>query len=120
MYNFQNDVEKWMLKCFGTSISCDKIERNYRFLEEAIELVQSCNCTKKEAHELVDYVFNRKAGDKFQEVGGVLITLSALCSAQDLEMNSASIIELKRCWDNIENIRSKQKNKPKNSPLTQG
>ena len=75
---FQYRVKPWMDKCFGSTISKDRIERNHRFLEEALELVQACECTAEEAHQLVDYVFSRPIGDKPQEVGGVMVTLAAL------------------------------------------
>jgi hypothetical protein len=64
---FQERVNAWMLECFGPAISADTVERNHRFLEEALELVQACGCTQSEAHLLVDYVFGRPAGEKFQE-----------------------------------------------------
>ena len=36
---FQDDVHKWMMKCFGAEITFDRVERNHRFLEEALELI---------------------------------------------------------------------------------
>ncbi|MBK8521450.1 MAG: hypothetical protein IPL54_11480 [Chitinophagaceae bacterium] len=47
-------INDWMLKCFGEEISKDVVERNHRFLEEALELVQSLGCKKAEAYQLVD------------------------------------------------------------------
>ncbi len=79
--SFQARVAAWMRACFDASIAADPIERNHRFLEEALELVQARGCTASEAHQLVDYVFGRPVGDPFQEVGGVEVTLAALCSA---------------------------------------
>lgn len=114
---FQASVEPWMQATFGAKISADPIERNHRFLEEAIELVQSCGCTASEAHQLVDYVFNRPIGEKFQEVGGVMVTLAALCLAQKIDMHDAGKVELARVWTMIEKIRAKQASKPKHSPL---
>lgn len=107
----------WLIACFGHEIAGDKKERNHRFLEEALELVQACNCSASEAHQLVDYVFNRPVGDKGQEVGGVMITLAALCLANGIEMDTEAEIELKRIWEKKETIRLKQLNKPKHSPL---
>ena len=40
--SLQSGVTEWMLACFGKKIASDKMERNHRFLEEAIELVQAC------------------------------------------------------------------------------
>lgn len=69
--SFQKRVHEWLLVCFGESIAADVAERNYRFIEEALELVQSTGATKSECHQLVDYVFNREIGERRQEVGGV-------------------------------------------------
>lgn len=114
---FQQRVQNWLMECFSMEICRDTQERCHRFLEEALELVQSLGCTKSEAHQLVDYVFGRPAGEVRQEVGGALVTLSALCSSQDLDMEAAGESELMRVWRNIEKIRAKQAAKPKHSPL---
>ena len=66
----------------------------HRFLEEALELAQSFGCSNKEAHELVDYVFSRDVGQPEQEVGGVMVTLAALCSNAEIDMNGAGNQEL--------------------------
>lgn len=95
----------------------DTIERNHRFLEESLELVQALGCTSSESHQLVDYVFGRVTGEATQEVGGVMVTLSALCSAADINMEECGEIELKRIWTCVEKIRAKQALKPKHSPL---
>lgn len=116
---FQFRVWVWMKKCFGSKISCDVPERNHRFLEESLELVQACDCTAEEAHQLVDYVFNRPVGEIDQEVGGVMVTLAALCTAQGVNINLCREVELARIneEENIEKIRKKQASKPKMSPL---
>lgn len=113
----QSKVVDWLLECFGEKIATDVVERNHRFLEEALELVQACGCTKSEAQQLVDYVFDRPVGEKHQEVGGVSITLMALCFANRLSMEDEAERELERIWQNIDKIREKQANKPKYSPL---
>lgn len=117
MSTFQERVKPWMLACFGEEISHDVTERNHRFLEEAIELVQATGCTESEAHQLVDYVFARPVGEPAQEVGGVMVTLAALCLAQKMDMHAAGDTELERIWANIEKIRAKQAAKPRHSPL---
>lgn len=66
---------------------------------------------------LVDYTFGRPVGDPSQEVGGVMVTLAALCAAADLSVVDCSETELRRCWANIERIRAKQATKPPSSPL---
>lgn len=114
---FQQQVKPWLLSCFGEEIASDRSERNHRFLEEALELVQACGCTKEEAIQLVDYVYGRPLGEPHQEVGGVMVTLAALCLAQKLDMHEAGATELKRIWTKVEQIRAKQAAKPKHSPL---
>jgi hypothetical protein len=114
---FQSQVQSWMTACFGHEISNDKTERNHRFLEESLELVQACGCTQHEAHQLVDYVYGRPTGEPHQEVGGVMVTLAALCLAQDLNMHVDGETELARVWTKIEQIREKQAAKPKHRPL---
>ncbi len=117
MMSFQGKVAAWIMACFGPEIAADKAERNHRFIEEALELVQAGGCTASEAHQLVDYVFSRPVGDLRQEVGGVMNTLAALCTAYSVDMRACGDVELARCWTKIETIRAKQAAKPKNSPL---
>lgn len=116
---FQQRVQPWMLACFGAKISADKLERNHRFFEEAGELVQACGMTREEAHALVDYTWSRPVGESTQEVGGVMITLAALCLANGLDMHSAGETELERINvpETVAKIRAKQAAKPKHSPL---
>jgi len=114
---FQDRVHPWLLACFGEKIASDPVERNHRFVEEALELAQACDCTSSEAHQLVDYVFNRPIGEKPQEVGGVMVTLAALCLAQNMDMHDAGEVELARIWTKVEVIRAKQAAKPKHGPL---
>lgn len=114
---FQARVQPWMLECFGAEISADHLERNHRFFEEAAELVQGCGMTASEAHQLVDYVYGRPSGEKHQEIGGVMVTLAALCLAQGQDMHAAGETELARVWTKVEQIRAKQAAKPRHSPL---
>lgn len=116
---FQQCVQPWMMACFGAEISADVAERNHRFLEESLELVQSTGCTASEAHQLVDYVYGRDIGETNQEIGGVMVTLAALCLALGEDMHAAGETELARIWTKVEKIRAKQAAKPKHSPLPQ-
>lgn len=115
--SLQSRVSPWMQACFGPVISADKKERNHRFFEESTELVQANGMTRSEAHQLVDYTFNRPVGELHQEVGGVMITLAALCLASDIDMHAAGEDELARIWMKMDAIRAKQAGKPKHSPL---
>lgn len=114
---FQKRVQNWMMECFSMEICRDIQERCHRFTEEALELDQALGMTASEAHQLVDYVYGRPVGDVGQEIGGVMVTLAALCEAAGWEMDVAGETELERIWQNIEKIRAKQAAKPKTSPL---
>lgn len=117
--DFQTRVQDWLLKCFGEAISKDVVERNDRFLEESMELIQSLDYTADRAHALVDYVFGRPKGEPFQECGGVMVTLAALCSATELDMTANGETEYNRINtpEMIEKIRKKQASKPTGSAL---
>lgn len=114
---YQTRVSEWLRVCFTPEICADKIERNHRFLEEALELVQAAGCTQSEAHQLVYYVFGRPVGELGQEVGGVKVTLAALCNAHMVDLDAEAERELARVWTKIDKIRAKQASKPKHSPL---
>lgn len=114
---FQERVAGWITTAFTREVVLDQNERNHRFLEEALELVQSLECTRSEAHMLVDYVFNQEVGQPEQEVGGVLVTLGALCNTAEIDMENCSADGLAYCWDNIQLIRAKQVRKPRSSSL---
>lgn len=115
--SFQERVQPWMLECFGSAIASDQKERNHRFLEESLELVQSCGCTQTEALQLVAYVYGREIGERPQEVGGAMVTLAALCLAHGMNMHECGEVELARIWTKVPQIRAKQAGKPKHSPL---
>lgn len=115
--NFQASVTNWMLHTFPLDVVNNVEERNHRFLEESLELVQALGCTRDEVLQLVDYVYGRPIGEPAQEVGGVTVTLAALCHATHLDMETCGAAELDRVWRNVDKIRAKQASKPKFSPL---
>jgi NTP pyrophosphatase (non-canonical NTP hydrolase) len=114
---YQQQVVEWMLACFGLEVSVDRVERVHRFIEESLELAQAIGGSADDAHKLVDYVFGRPLGEPRQEVGGVLVTLAALCNAMAIDMEAAGQAELDRVWTKIDRIREKQRKKPHGSPL---
>lgn len=108
---FQERVQPWMMECFGEAISGDMLERADRFTEEALELAQTMpGFSAERAHALVDYVFGRDVGERKQEVGGVMVTLAALCLAAGEDMHDAGETELARINQPhiVEKIRAKQ------------
>lgn len=117
--SFQSRVQPWMMETFGAEISSDMLERSDRFTEESLELGQSLGHSKERAHALVEYVYSRPVGEPSQEVGGVMVTLAALCLAANMDMHAAAEAELARVWTKIDVIREKQKSKPRGSALPQ-
>jgi len=116
---FQQRVARWLAACFPRSACDDQDERMHRFLEEALELAQACGCSRKDAYQLIEYVFSRPVGRPELEAGGVMVTLAGLCSAAGIDMQDAADRELESNWRRIEAIRRKQANKPVGSPLPQ-
>lgn len=116
---FQEVVHKWAILCFGLEIAKDPIERSHRFLEESLELVQVLGCREDEAIALVKYVYSRQKGSIGQEVGGVMVTLGALCAAIGWDMEYCGSKELERILDPevLDKIRQKNLTKIKRSPL---
>ena len=112
MSMYQHRVWEWMRATFSLRTCVSQQERNLRFLEEALELVQSLDLSREDAIGLVNYVYDRPLGDPPQEVGGVMVTLAALCAANELDMGIAAYKELDRCWASQDKIRAKQKLKP--------
>ena len=113
----QARVLPWVLTTMTFAETANKTERLDRFAEESLEYLQSLDYSKARAHAMVDYVFDREAGDPFQECGGVLITLAASCIAHDIDMEKAGEDELARIWQKVEKIREKQKAKPRGDTL---
>jgi NTP pyrophosphatase (non-canonical NTP hydrolase) len=111
---FQKRALSWAKRCFGIKLVTDIGERNQRFIEEALELVQACGLTRREALGAVNYVYGRPVGDKRQEVGGVYTTLAILCSAHNIDMVNEGERDLREI-DNAETtkrIRMKREGKP--------
>lgn len=104
---YQDQVYKWVKDCLGEDVAEDHLERGFRFLEEAMELAQCMGITQREAEDLANHVFNKPIGDTFQEVGGSIVTLSALCAALGIVLNDAANQELSRCIQKTDKIRAK-------------
>jgi hypothetical protein len=109
--SFQARVKTWLMECFGEEISSDIQERGDRFLEEVLELLQANGYDPTRIDDLRNYVWNRPAGERKQEAGGVMVTLAAYCLATKVDMHMAGEEELARIWVKIEQIRAKQASK---------
>lgn len=110
---FQPNVSAWMAQCFEQALATNITERCDRFLEEALELLQSLGYDRTRVTTLVEYVFGRPIGEAAQEVGGVMVTLAALCSTASIDMHAAGEAELNRIQhpDVMAKIRAKQQAK---------
>lgn len=108
--HFQTRIAGWMGEVFGQSVTGDVRERTVRFLEEAVELAQAVGVAKADVARVSDYVYSRPVGDPSQEVGGVLVTLAALCGETKIDLECAVTTEFNRI-DTLEmraKIRAKQ------------
>ncbi len=114
---FQARVYDWMAKCFMRPDSMLPAQRSFRFIEEALELVQASGTSREEVLRLVEYVYGRPPGIIAQEIGGVMVSLSGLATSFGLSMEYAGNAELVRCEENTEKIRAKDLVKPQRSPL---
>lgn len=119
MQEMQVKVADWVRQCFGPDALGEKETRNFRFLEEALELVQAGGCSREDAHKLVEYVYDRPVGEMGQEVGGVSTTLAALCASQGIDWGYQAGLELRRVNqpEVMEKIRIKQASKMHGGPL---
>jgi len=92
----QARVQEWTASTFGASVASDPTERARRFIEEAIELAQACGLTFAEVHRIVARVYERPKGLIVQEIGGVGVTLLALCEVQQVSADYCERMELAR------------------------
>jgi len=97
----QSKKQRLLVTWAGTAFGAPSLhisERGRRFLEEAIELAQTCGVSEEEALQHVKYTYNRPAGTPQQEIGGVMVTLSVLAEVLFINVNKAFEIELTRIF----------------------
>lgn len=110
--SFQQRVWEWFKACFGSAGLTDHAQRDFRFFEEATELIQARgNMSEEEAIAMVRSVYAKPAGKTYQEIGGVATTFAMLCNSADIDQEHAADTELLRVWGKIDEIREKQKSK---------
>ena len=88
----------------------DIAERRDRHQEESNELSQSLGMTREEAHRLVDYTWDRPAGEPTKEIGASLLTLASLCVVGGYDMASCGYADLEKLQrpETIDRIRAKR------------
>jgi hypothetical protein len=106
-----------MTRCFVRPDAMLPEQRAFRFIEEAVELVQAVGTSKADVLRVVDYVYGRPVGVVGQEIGGVSVTLAGLANSVDRSVDGCAEVELERCIANTERIRAKDLAKPQRSPL---
>jgi hypothetical protein len=94
--SFQDQVGEWVTETFGTEIATDKKERCHRLIEEVAELVQTCNYPLTDAIQIFNSVYARKKGAIYQEIGGTMVTLAALCCVLKKDMHDCGDVEFNR------------------------
>lgn len=98
----QRDIMEWIRETFGCLPGLDvesRRERAMRFLEEAMELCQAVGLTQGDVYNMARYTYGRPAGVPAQEVGGVAVTLCALCEVLGISATQAEFDEIGRVMD---------------------
>jgi hypothetical protein len=114
---YQARAQAWIIACFGLDLANDKTQRNQRLLEETCELVQKGGCTLREIKQIAEWVYTRPMrGGMEEDVGGVMHSLAAFCSAYGMNMHEAGEIELLRVWENADHMRKTFATKPMFEP----
>lgn len=75
--SFQAGARPWLLECFGLQVAADQVKRSRRFLEEALDVVQTGGCLTYEVREVVASNFGRPVGHLEREVG-IMVMLPAV------------------------------------------
>lgn len=110
---YQVAVADQIDRLWGTTARHNIKERAQRFLEEAVELVQSCGLGAQDIPPIVQWVYNRETGPVDREVGGTMVTLAALCARIAVNLPEAAVMELNRLMDKSpEEMRKRHNNKP--------
>lgn len=94
----QAQIRKWVETRLGAD-AMDLHERGMRFLEEAMELAQAVGVSSASAMKIGAVVYNKPRGVAAQEVGGVGVTLLALCAASDIDMMASIDMETERIFN---------------------
>lgn len=118
--SFQSRVYVWLKMAFGDGIANDTLERNHRFLEESLELLQAKGACKDGVSKMVRTIYNDRYDvfdglfglNKNDIAGMALISLANLCEASGVDMLANGEIELKSIEGNIGKIVSKHAMKP--------
>ncbi|MEI2299304.1 hypothetical protein [Ensifer sp. MJa1] len=97
----------------------DVAERLARFMEEANETCQALGMTREDAHRLVDYTYDRPAGEPAKEIGSAMLTLTSLCVVAGYDLMSCAEADLEKLQrpETIDRIRVKRSTRHGRGPL---
>lgn len=78
----------WALQTYGSAVHGVRYQA-FRFIEEALELVQAMGLTKEDVSRTVEYVFARRRGDAYEEFGDVRLTLDIMAESLHISSDDA-------------------------------
>lgn len=106
-------VDIWLRDCVGDDVAENLDERNHRFCEEALELLQACGYKLKDVMSMAAHVFEKEPStDIAGECADVLFVFFPLIKARDIDLGTAFRTALDRNWANSDKIREKNRHKP--------
>lgn len=117
MSDLQQRFDAWLRDTMGSEIANDVGERNWRFAEEAVELLQACGMKVEDLLRVVATVYEKEPGDPAVEIGDVLCCLYPLATARGYCVETLAEHTLRRNYDNQERIRAKHVAKILRRPL---
>lgn len=91
-------LTSWARAAFGNEHVANIPQRALRLLEESIELAQAAGVDEQLARKLVEFVYARPAGDLFQEMGGVGVTMlvlaesAGICAETAIDKESSRVL----------------------------
>lgn len=107
----QERVARWVRGTLGEATLQNKRERCFRFIEEALELVQALDFEKEDVLKMVEYVYSRDRGKPNQELGGAMVTALALAECVKLDAYDELHRELDRIFAKQDEVRAKHQQK---------
>lgn len=104
----QNAIFGWLYATFDVDVVNDVTERCDRLLEEVFEILQAAGYNRSRIPAMENYVWNREPGELPQEIAGTFVTLSALASVANVNLEKCINEEYDKILVNKDKIRAKQ------------
>jgi hypothetical protein len=97
----------------------DTAERLARYAEETNEVLQAFGMSREDMHRLVDYTWDRPAGEPAKEIGAALLTLTSLCVVAGYDVMACGEADLEKLQrpETIARIRAKRATRHGRGPL---